>query len=43
MPARIVLHEIDHLNGGLFWDNLSKVKRDIMQRKFKKKVKEIET
>jgi len=41
--ARAFQHEIDHLNGGVFWDNLSKVKRDIMQRKFKKKVKEIET
>ena len=40
--ARAFQHEIDHLNGVLFWDNLSKVKRDIMQRKFKKKIKEME-
>ena len=40
--ARAFQHEIDHLNGVLFWDNLSKVKRDILQRKFKKKLKEIE-
>ena len=40
--ARAFLHEMDHLNGVLFWDNLSKVKRDILQRKFKKKLKEIE-
>ena len=40
--ARAFQHELDHLNGVLFWDNLSKVKRDILQRKFKKKLKEIE-
>ena len=38
--ARAFQHEMDHLNGVLFWDNLSKVKRDILQRKFKKKLKE---
>lgn len=41
--ARAFQHEMDHLNGVLFWDNLSKVKRDILQRKFKKKLKAIET
>ena len=40
--ARAFQHEMDHLNGVLFWDNLSKVKRDILQRKFKKKLKETE-
>ncbi|SVA94674.1 uncharacterized protein METZ01_LOCUS147528 [marine metagenome] len=40
--ARAFQHEMDHLNGVLFWDNLSKVKRDILQRKFKKKLREIE-
>ena len=38
--ARALQHEIDHLNGVLFWDSLGKVKRDIMKRKFKKKLKE---
>ncbi|HIJ49904.1 MAG TPA: peptide deformylase [Nitrospinae bacterium] len=38
--ARALQHEMDHLNGVLFWDNLGKVKRDIMKRKFKKKLKE---
>ena len=38
--ARALQHEIDHLNGILFWDSLGKVKRDIMKRKFKKKLKE---
>lgn len=41
--ARAFQHEIDHLNGILFWDTLSKVKRDILKRKFKKKLKELES
>ena len=41
--ARAFQHEMDHLNGVLFWDNLSKVKRNILQRKFKKKIKTIES
>lgn len=41
--ARAFQHEIDHLNGILVWDNLSKVKRDILKRKFKKKLKELES
>ena len=40
--ARAFQHEMDHLNGVLFWDNLSKVKRDILKRKFKRKLKELE-
>ena len=40
--ARAFHHEMDQLNGVLLWDNLSKVKRDILQRKFKKKLKETE-
>jgi peptide deformylase len=38
--ARALQHEMDHLNGVLFWDNLGKIKRDILKRKFKKKIKE---
>ena len=38
--ARAFQHEMEHLNGSLFWDNLGKVKRDVMKRKFKKKQKE---
>ena len=38
--ARAFQHEIDHLNGILFWDYLGKMKRDILKRKFKKKIKE---
>ena len=38
--ARAFQHEMDHLNGVLFWDKLGKMKRDILKRKFKKKLKE---
>jgi peptide deformylase len=38
--ARAFQHEMDHLNGVLFWDNLGKMKRNILKRKFKKKIKE---
>lgn len=41
--ARAFQHEMDHLQGGLFWDDLSKVKRDMLKRKFKKKLKELQT
>ncbi len=34
--ARIVQHEVDHLNGVLFVDRLSPAKRDILLRKLKK-------
>lgn len=40
--ARAFQHEMDHLNGVLFWDKLGKMKRDILKRKFKKKVREQE-
>jgi len=32
--ARALQHEMDHLNGILFWDSLGKIKRDILKRKF---------
>lgn len=38
--ARALQHELDHLDGILFWDKLGKVKRDILKRKFKKLLKE---
>ena len=31
-------HQIDHLNGKMFFDHLSKVRRDILLRKAKKKI-----
>lgn len=38
--ATCLQHEIDHLNGCLFIDHISKIKRDIVIRKFKKRAKE---
>jgi peptide deformylase len=37
--ARVLQHEIDHLNGVLFIDHLSKLKRDRVTKKFKKAAK----
>jgi peptide deformylase len=34
--ARVMLHEIDHLNGRLFIDHLSKLKRSLIAGKLKK-------
>ena len=39
--ATCVQHEIDHLNGVLFIDYLSKLKRDMIIKKLKKSKKEI--
>jgi len=38
--SRIIQHELDHLNGILFVDHLSRLKRDIIIRKMKKYKKE---
>ena len=38
--SRIIQHELDHLNGILFVDHLSRLKRDIIIRKMKKFKKE---
>ncbi|WP_173933224.1 peptide deformylase [Chelativorans sp. Marseille-P2723] len=38
--ATCLQHEIDHLNGVLFIDHLSKLKRDIVLRRFRKLAKE---
>ena len=40
--ARAFQHELDHLEGKLFWDMLGKVKRDILKQKKKKWLKENE-
>lgn len=37
--SRVLCHEIDHLNGILFIDLLSSIKRDIIKRKIRKKVR----
>ncbi|MBB5073810.1 peptide deformylase [Bartonella callosciuri] len=41
--ATCLQHEIDHLNGCLFIDHISKIKRDMVIRKFKKRAKEKNT
>ena len=41
--ATVVQHEIDHLNGKLIIDFLSRLKRDIIIRRFKKQAKTEET
>jgi peptide deformylase len=40
--ATCIQHEIDHLNGVLFIDYLSKLKRDRVQKKFAKAAKRVE-
>ena len=40
--ARCIQHELDHINGILFIDHLSKTKKDIILRKIKKQQKEKE-
>ena len=40
--SRIIQHELDHLNGILFVDHLSRIKRDVIIRKMRKYKKEIE-
>lgn len=44
MLARVILHEIDHLNGVLFLDHLSSTKRTLLRSKLKKIMKgDVET
>jgi len=35
--ARVLCHEVDHLNGKLFIDGLSSLKRSLIKKRFKKK------
>ncbi len=37
--ARILQHEIDHLNGLLFFERLSRIKRDLIKRRLIKRAK----
>ncbi|WP_428547333.1 peptide deformylase [Profundibacter sp.] len=39
LSATSVQHQIDHLNGRMYFDNLSKVKRDMLLRKARKGVR----
>ena len=41
--ATCLQHEIDHLNGVLFIDHISKLKRDRVTKKFQKALKRGET
>jgi peptide deformylase len=43
LPATAIQHEIDHLNGKLIIDYLSRLKRDMIVRKFKKQAKLADT
>ncbi|SFK05489.1 peptide deformylase [Mesorhizobium albiziae] len=40
LMATCLQHEIDHLNGVLFIDHISKLKRDMVMKKFKKLAKD---
>jgi peptide deformylase len=40
LEARCVSHETDHLDGELFIDYLSPLKRDLIKRKIRKRIKE---
>ena len=39
--SRVIQHELDHINGILFIDHLSRLKRDVIIRKMKKYKKEL--
>ena len=39
--ATCIQHEVDHLNGILFIDHLSKLKKDLILKKTRKQIKEI--
>src|SRR5690606_37023834 len=38
--AKAVQHEIDHLNGVLIFDHISKLKRDIVLRRYQKNIRQ---
>ena len=42
LEATCVQHEIDHLNGTLFWDHITQLKRNMLKRKLAKLKKERE-
>lgn len=43
LPAVVLQHEIDHLNGILFIDRISKLKRELYKRRLKKLLKQRES
>ncbi len=36
LPARVICHEIDHINGKLFFDRISPLKKNLIKKKLKK-------
>jgi peptide deformylase len=38
--ARAIQHELDHLDGHMYWDRLSKVKRDQLKQRYRKQREE---
>ena len=43
LPAIVLQHEIDHLNGVLFIDRISKLRRELYKRRLKKLLKQRES
>ncbi|NVM20533.1 MAG: peptide deformylase [Desulfobacterales bacterium] len=43
LPAIVLQHEIDHVNGILFIDHISKLKRELYKRRLKKLMKQRES
>jgi peptide deformylase len=43
LPAIVLQHEIDHLNGRLFIDRISSLKRELYKRRVRKAMRENET
>mgnify|MGYP006179282181 CR=1 FL=1 len=41
LEARVLQHEIDHLDGVLFIDHISKLKRNVILRKLQKTKKQL--
>jgi len=39
--AKVFCHEIDHLNGKLFFENLSPLKRNLIKKKLKKRIQKV--
>lgn len=42
MLSRVYQHEIDHLDGVLFFDHLSVIKRELFKKKYKRILKQLE-
>ena len=40
--ARVFQHEMDHLNGSLYWDTLGKIKRELLKKDYRKIMSEMQ-